>query len=268
MVDAVAGGRLHRLHQGVYVVGHTAMAQLAREHAALLAGGGAAILSHRSAAALWKLTAPTLIPDVTVVGRHVRKRKGIRLHLVEAIDMADMRVRHGLKVTAPARTLVDLAAVADEETLEAALSEAYSLRRITEPGLHDALERNQGRPGAAALAALVASHGGPVITKSWGERRLRALLRKAGLPQPVSNQKVLAYVPDLLWPEQRLIVEFDGFQWHGHRARFESDRARDAALTAAGYRVIRITSRQLVNEPYKVLANLARALGPDNRSHH
>jgi very-short-patch-repair endonuclease len=256
------------VHQGVYLVGHTAMAPFAREHAALLACGAAAILSHGTAAALWNLQSSSLIVDVTVVGRHVRKRSGVRLHLVNGIEMTEVAVRHGLKITSPARTLVDLAAVVDGDELEAALSEAYALRRVTESQVHAALERNRGRPGTAALRALIATQEGPTITKSWGERRLRALLRQAGLPQPLSNANVLSYRPDLLWPDERLIVEFDGFQWHGHRARFESDRARDAALIAAGYRVIRITRRQLIHEPYRVLANVARALGPDSRPRH
>lgn len=258
---AAETGRLHRLHRGVYLVGHTAMAPLAREQAALLACGDGAILSHQTAAGLWKLWTQSLIVDVTVVGRRVRHRKAVRLHVVGEIDPADTAQRHGLPVTSPARTLVDLAAILEPEPLEAALSEAYALRLITERKLHAALQRNHGRPGAAALRALLEAQEGPTITKSRAERLLRALLRKAGLPQPLSNQFVLGCSPDLLWPEQRLIVEFDGFQWHGHRARFETDRARDARLVAAGYRVIRITWRQLTETPFVVIANIARALG-------
>lgn len=257
---AVERGRLHRLHQGVYAVGHTAMAPLAREHAALLACGGAAVLSHRTAAALWQLLPAAPILDVTVVGRHVRTRAGIRLHHVDAIDLADVGSRHGLKVTSAARTLVDLAAVADVEDLEAALSEAYALKLLTERGVYLALERSRRRPGAAALRALLASQEGPTITKSRAERYLRTLFRRAGLPQPVSNARLLGYSPDLLWPEQKLIVEFDGFRWHGYRSKFDSDRSRDAAFIAAGYRVIRVTWNQLLNAPYRVLANIAQAL--------
>jgi very-short-patch-repair endonuclease len=127
--------------------------------------------------------------------------------------------------------------------------------------VHAALARSRRRPGAAALCSLLASQEGPTITKSKAERRLRALLRKAGLPQPLSNERLLGYSPDLLWPEEKLIVEFDGFQWHGYRSKFESDRSRDADFVAAGYRVIRLTWNQLVNEPYRVLAIVARALG-------
>jgi very-short-patch-repair endonuclease/predicted transcriptional regulator of viral defense system len=254
-------GRLHRIHRGVYLVGHTAMAPLAREQAALLACGEAAILSHVSAAALWQLRPSSPIVDVTVVGRRIRRRQAIRLHVVGDIDGADVSRRYGLAVTSAARTLVDLAAVLEPEPLEAALSEAYALRRITERKLHAAVERNQGRPGAAALRALLTTQHGPTITKSRAERLLRALLRKAGLPQPLSNQPLLGHPVDILWPEQHLIVEFDGFQWHGHRAKFETDRARDAKLVAAGYRVIRVTWRQLTETPLVVIANIARALG-------
>jgi very-short-patch-repair endonuclease len=248
------------MHRGVYVVGHTALAALAREQAALLAYGDAAVLSHRSAAAIWKLGPSSPIVDVTVIGRRVRPRTGIRLHHLDALDPSEIGEQQGMKVTSPARTILDLAATADGDGLEAALSEAYALRLVTEPAIHDALERNRGRPGAGALRALLRSQEGPVITKSRAERLLRALLRKAGLPQPLGNQRLLGYSPDLLWPEQRLIVEFDGFQWHGHRAKFESDRARDATFVAHGYRVIRITWRQLMYQPYRVVANLALAL--------
>jgi very-short-patch-repair endonuclease len=144
--------------------------------------------------------------------------------------------------------------------LETALSEAYALKLVTEPVMRETLQRNRGRPGAGALRALLSTQEGPVITKSRAERRVRALLRKAGLPQPLSNQLLLGYSPDLLWPEQGLIVEFDGFQWHGHRARFESDRARDAVFVAHGFHVIRVTWRQLTNQPFRVVANLASAL--------
>jgi very-short-patch-repair endonuclease len=87
------------------------------------------------------------------------------------------------------------------------------------------------------------------------------LLRDAGLPQPLTNTKVEGFEVDFLWPDQKLIVEFDGFQFHGHRAAFERDRRRDQRQIAAGYRVIRITWRQLAEEPLTVVATIARALG-------
>jgi len=262
--DAIAlaaqSGRLHRLHRGVYAVGHTALAPLAREQAALTACGAGALLSHASAAGVWKLRELPLVVDVTVAGRRARPRHGVRLHVVEAITAADVRRRHGLPVTAPSRTLVDLAATLEPDALEAALNEAYALKLVTERQLETALARSTGRPGAPALRALLASQQGPAITRSKAERLLRALVRRAGLPMPTTNITLLGYLVDAVWPEQRLVLEVDGYAFHGHRAAFERDRRRDAALIAAGYRVIRVTWRQLTEEPLRVAAVLAQAL--------
>jgi very-short-patch-repair endonuclease len=100
----------------------------------------------------------------------------------------------------------------------------------------------------------------PQITRSEGERRLRALIRAARLSRPHTNTSVGGWEVDAVWQAQRLVVEVDGFAYHGNRAAFERDRRRDAALVAAGYRVIRITWRQLVDEPHAVVALLARLL--------
>jgi len=89
---------------------------------------------------------------------------------------------------------------------------------------------------------------------------MRRLMNAAGLPVPVANAKVAGYTADFLWREQRVIVEVDGYQFHGHRAAFERDRRKDMALSAAGYRVIRITWWQLRDEPFAVVAHIARML--------
>jgi very-short-patch-repair endonuclease len=97
-------------------------------------------------------------------------------------------------------------------------------------------------------------------TRSWGERRLLALVRQAGLPVPVTNVLLHGHQVDALWPEYKLVVEIDGYEYHGSRGSFESDRARDAKLVAAGYVVIRFTARQLEECPLVVLTQLAAAL--------
>jgi very-short-patch-repair endonuclease len=89
-----------------------------------------------------------------------------------------------------------------------------------------------------------------------------ALIRAARLPEPQVNATVAGHEVDFLWPEQRLVVEVDGYAFHSSRAAFERDRSRDADLHAAGFRVIRVTWRQLVDEPEVFLVALARALGP------
>lgn len=182
------------------------------------------------------------------------------MHRVESLDPADRARRHGIPITAPARTLIDLASEVRADELRAALGEAYALRIVTERQLLAAAERAVTRPGSALLRRVLAEEAGPAITRSELERRFRGLLRDAGLPLPCTNVRVAGHEVDMLWPGQRLIVELDGFAFHGHRSAFERDRRRDAALAAAGYRVLRFTWRQVIEESLFVAATLAQAL--------
>jgi very-short-patch-repair endonuclease len=256
---AVRLGRLHRLHRGVFAVGHTALAPFAREYAALLASGEGALLSHISAAHVHGLLDAPPIPDVTVVGRAPRRQDGIQLHYAAALDPRDRRLRQGMPVTTVARTIVDLAAVLTASQLERILGEAYAQRLATEAAVRAALDRAAGRRGTAVLRGLLGA-ATSAVTRSEAERRALAVIRRAGLPRPLTNIRVAGHEVDLLWREHRLIVEIDGYAFHGHRKAFERDRRRDAALLAAGYRVMRITWRQLTEEPLALVANLARAL--------
>jgi very-short-patch-repair endonuclease len=154
-------------------------------------------------------------------------------------------------LTSPERTLLDLAATTDPRTLERAVHQARSSERLQE-----AIERHAGRPGAAALQALLDAP----LTRSEAERRLLHLIRAAGLPPPRTNVRIGRFEVDALGPAERLVVEIDGFAFHGSRAAFERDRARDAELQALGYRVMRITWRQLERGPHAVVARLAAAL--------
>jgi very-short-patch-repair endonuclease len=254
-------GQLHRRYRGVYIVGHLALAPRAEEFAALLACGDRALVSHRSAAYLWSMLAdrPDQI-DVTLVGSRRRPKPGIRLHLVSAIDGRDVRPIDDLPVTAPARTLIDFAADAEDDELEAAVSEARALRRIRDGDLEAALARAGNRRGVARMRRLISRESDSGYTRSKAERHMRRLMRDAALAQPRCNRRLHGYRVDFLWSEQRLIVEVDGYQFHGHRYAFERDRKRDAAHVLAGYRVIRITWRQLTEEPMAVAVIIARAL--------
>jgi very-short-patch-repair endonuclease len=257
-IDRRAGnGQLHRQFRGVYLVGHEALAPMARESAALLAVGEDAMLSHESAAVAWGI-----IEDyagevhVTVAGRKLRSRPGLRVHRASKIPA--IRRRHGLPVTSPAQTLMDLAASGSPH-LEHAFVEAHVRRLVTAPELAKAMERAGPQRGVRALRALVgASESG--FTRSKAEHKLRALLRAAHVPEPRFNVPMYGYVVDCVWQDRRLIVEFDGYGVHGYRRAFEQDRRRDATLVANGYRVIRITWLQLTLEPYVVPANIAAAL--------
>jgi very-short-patch-repair endonuclease len=251
----VAHGWLIRRHHGVYLVGAVA-GPLADEMAGVQAIGEDAALSHEAAGALWVVRPEVDGPiDVSVAGRRARSWPGIRVHNVRALERT---VDRGIPVTTPARTLLDLAATIGFGDLERAVEEARVLRLVTDAGLRAIVERNPGRPGTRALLRTLAHE--PRLTRSQAELRLLELVRRAGLPLPETNVRVLGREVDALWREDRLIVEVDGFDPHGTRMAFERDRRRDAELVAAGYRVIRVTWRQLTGEPEAVVARLAGAL--------
>jgi len=257
----LAAGRLHVIHRGVYAVGRPSLEALGREWAAALYLNAHGVLSHASAAALWGLSArePAEV-TLTVVGRDVRSRPGLRVHRALELDRRDLRNRHGLPVTSPSRTIVDLAAETPLDELESLLAEATVRRLVTPSELAAAAGRVPGHRGMAKIHALVSAEEDPALTRSKAERRLLALIRAAGLPAPLVNQPFLGYQLDMRWPAQKLVIEFDGFRFHGHRVAFERDRRRDQMLVAAGYRVMRVTWRQLEQEPLAVLARLAAAL--------
>ena len=248
----IAKGHLHQLHRGVYAVGHASLSARGRDLAAVLACGPDAVLSHRSAAVLWGLLRASEHQVHVTAPTHRRTPTGVHLHCSHTSEF----VHHAaIAVTTPARTIIDLAATASREELERALEEARLQRRVTD----EALQRGvQGRPGARAIRELLARE--PSFTRSEAERALVSLLRRARLPKPYTNVRVAGHRVDALWPQQRLIVEVDGFAFHSSRAAFERDRARDADLQAHGYRVVRVTWRQLTRRSEEVVARLGAAL--------
>jgi very-short-patch-repair endonuclease len=254
-------GSLHRRHRGVYLVGSPIAPPGAIELAALFACGDGALISHRSAAVLWGLLPRRPGPvDVTVVAGNRRQRAGINVYRVEQLDRRDRGATHGIAVTAPARTLADFAADAEDDELEAALSESRALKLIKERDVVAALDRAGNRRGVARLRRLLRLENDSGYTQSRAERVMRRLLRGAGLPQPLCNRWVHGCRVDFVWLEQRLVVQVDGFQFHGHRGAFERDRKTDQILIAAGYTVIRFTWLQLKHEPLRVAAVIAAAL--------
>jgi len=229
-------GWLVALHRGVYQVGPVA-ARHGREMAAVLAIGEGAALSHQSAAAIWGfMRAPHGDVHVTVARRGRRSRTGIRVHQTLSLKAA---VHNGLPVTTPARTLADLARVLTTDELTRAKEQAHILGLVI--------------PGEDRF---------PEFTRSEAERRLKTLCKAADLPIPMTNARVAGHEVDAFWPAQRLVVEIDGWRYHRTRAAFERDRRKDAALQAAGYRVVRITYNRLCYESYAVAAELAVLLRP------
>jgi very-short-patch-repair endonuclease len=262
--------RLVRLHRGVYRVGPV-VSPCAAEMAAVLACGEGAALSGWSAAGLWRFPArPAALPQadtgcvfVTVAGRDCGRRPGIRLRRVGVLHASEVTRRHGIPVTTPARTLLDIAADLARHALvrelEHAVGHAQRERLVTAAELDAVLGRHPKRKGAALLRQVIG--GDTPVTRSQAEERLLALVRSARLPAPRANVHVAGRLVDFHWPAQRLVVEVDGFRFHTQRDRFENDRARDRDLAVLGITVMRITWRQLTKEAHAVLAQIALALG-------
>lgn len=253
VASRIAAGHLHPVHRGVYAVGHTALTPHGLSMAAVLACGAGAALSHRSAAVLWNLLPPhASLPTHVSAPCRRRAPAGVCLHFSLTSELVQ---RDGIAVTPPARTLLDLAATATRADLERALHEARLLHLVTQVELQ---RRSRARPGASALRDLLTEE--PRFTRSEAERRFLSLVRRARLPTPHTNVRIAGHEVDALWPNERLVVEVDGFTFHSTRAAFERDRARDADLQAHGYRVMRVTWRQLTVRPEALAARIGGAL--------
>jgi very-short-patch-repair endonuclease len=216
-------------------------------------------VSHEWAGAIIGIRGPASGPiDITVPSGSTRVRPGIRVHRTRRLDRHDTQVHEKVPLTSTARTLLDLAETLSRKEFERAFEQAqiHHLVRLSE--LRAMVERSSGFPGARALRSVLAAE--PALTRSAAERRLLELLRAAEIAPAATNVRVGPYEVDFLWAAERLIVEVDGYAFHSSRAAFERDRARDAALQATGYRVMRATWRQIDNRPEALIARVARAL--------
>jgi very-short-patch-repair endonuclease len=241
-------GRLHRLHQGVYAVGHHALSDEARWMAAVLACGPGAVLSHGAAAVHWGLLRPLDGPvDVTVSTHSGRKRRrGIRIHRcatlgaplsINALQKRPERavtVRDRIPVTTVPRTLEDIRATLAPYLVRRAIRQAEFLK------LPVGIETDR--------------------TRSDLERDFLRLCRRYGLPAPEVNVVIDGMTVDFLWRHARLVVETDSYATHGGTIAFEDDRERDLRLRRAGYSVHHFSERQLETEPAAVATDVAAAL--------
>lgn len=258
----VAVGRLHPLHRGVYAVGHPSISERGRYLGAVLAGGPAAALSHRSAATLWDLRPASLRIEVTVP----RGRPGpseLAIHRSRMLDPVDFTSLHGIRVTTVARTLLDLGAILRSPDLARAVDRAERLELFDLRAVEDLLARARGRRGAAAVRGAIAGWR-PHDTRSELEDRHQRLLRAANLPWPRFNVLLdgerATHEVDAFWPSRALVVQLDGFAYHRTRRDRERDATSDADLELAGYRVLRLTWDDVVVHADRTARRLSRLL--------
>jgi very-short-patch-repair endonuclease len=253
----VRAGRLHRVHRGVCAVGHPRLTRNGSFLAAVFSCGEGAVLSHGSAALLWRLPyRETARIDVTVRGSGERARRRLVIVHRAPLETTEATQIEGIPVTSPARTIVDLADMLPERALERALDEADFLGLdLTE------LAPKHGRLGCGRLRRMLATHRpGSTLTRSALEERFLELCRRHGLPQPEVNVEVEGYEVDFVWRDKRVIVETDGHAAHRTRRAFEHDRAKDAHLIAWNWRPVRVTHRRMESEEAAVAAQLHRLL--------
>jgi hypothetical protein len=229
--------------------------------APVLAYGDEASLSHRSASTWWEIlmSARTKV-DVTVPGRTRRAQAGIDLHLVRSLDPRDVTVHKGVPITTVPRTLLDLAEVVPPRQLKAAIETADRRGLFHGAAVQELLARSPGRHGVRALRELLEDFLYDECSRTELEALFFDFCVEYALPIPTMNAPIGEYTVDAHWPGTNLIVELDSRAFHLNPKAFEEDRRRDVELLLAGYRVVRITYRQLTREPEAVAHRLSRLL--------
>lgn len=250
-------GWLVRVASGVYAVGHTASAPFAEEVTALLRAPRGTVLSHLTAARLWEIhgqrgsvsssvarASPPGPVDILIPSAGGQRRELLAIHRTVLPQRARSAHVHNLPVTTPTQTLLDIAPLLSPRELERAVDEALA-RGLTSRGeLASAADRDQRRAGSGTLRRLAGQRGPLTRTHQGVEEELLALIREAGLPQPLINSRLHGFEVDFYWPDARLVVEADGYQWHSSRSAFERDRRKDNVLRAAGQEVLRFSWEQ------------------------
>ncbi len=247
-------GRLHRIHRGVYAVGYRTLTRQGHRMAAVLAYGPEAVLSHRSAASHWGIGPASWKTDVTTP-HSKRSRKGIRAHTA-TLHPEDIDKHDGIPVTSIARTILDLASQLKDDPLTRLIEDGDRRELIDLRKLERAIARRPRVAGIARLKRVLANYRGVADTRSKLERDFRALIAKAGLPEPQYNVVVAGLTVDVFWPQWKLVVELDGRPYHNSPRAFETDRVRDATLQRAGLRVLRVTGYRLETAPGAALDDI------------
>jgi hypothetical protein len=259
----VARGYLHPVHVGTYAFGNPRLTQQGRWMAAVVACGQGTVLSYLDAAVLAGFH-NRLGPRIHVTVTSHRDVEGLILHRTRRLDADEVTTKNGIPVTTVARTLVDLTDILNEDRLLRAMREAEFQRLLDLDALNAAVERAHGRRSLGALKRAIAQHRPGRIIRGELEHRFAQLRQRAGLREPETNVPVTVngqtYVIDCYWPEHRLAVELDGRDGHAREMAFESDRRKDAALTAIGLRPFRATWQRVSYDAAGLLADLTAAM--------
>jgi hypothetical protein len=239
----VQTGWLIPVYAGVYAVGYVRRTPVARACAAVLACGEKAMLGHGSAAALWGFYKHWDEP-FEVVAPSIRIREGIKVHRCQTLTRRDITRQLGIRVTSPARTVLDTAPRLTGRRLSRFVNDALRTPYLHVPDLADVLNRNPSHPGTKRILPYVRAP-----TNSPLEDDFLEFARRYGLPTPVTNTHLLGYEIDVLYPRERVIVELDSARFHMDRDSFERDRKRDVIMLEAGIVTVRMTDDRMQHDP-------------------
>jgi predicted transcriptional regulator of viral defense system len=243
----VVRGRLFQIHRGVYAVGRPELGRHGLWMAAVLASPFPAAVGSWSAGALWEFQSPRPGP-VHVVTRVRVERPGIVAHQRTAWNSSEITCRHGIPVTKPAITLIDIAATATDAQLHRAIGEADKLDLITVPKLRETIDATRQRPGLARLRNIL-DQATFVLTDSELERLMLPIIARAGLPNPVTRAMVNGYRVDFYFPELGLVIETDGLRFHRTPFQQRRDTERDNAHAASEIQRVRFTHWHVKHDP-------------------
>jgi very-short-patch-repair endonuclease len=271
----VATGRWHAIYRNVFRIAGSPPSWRQSLVAECLAWGRGAVASHRAAAAIWELPGfgPGVLEITVPRNRRRSQPRDAIVHWRPPLPPADVTVVNAIPITAPARTLIDIASVAARDVVEEALDDALRRKLVSLPRMRWRLAElgHSGRPGIAAIRSLLAARdSSSLVPESVFETRLLRIFRDTGLPKPVLQHRVidrgrLVAILDFAFPSARVAIEAEGYRWHSGRARWEHDLARRNILTSLGWRVVHVTwsdissnRRELVQRIEKVLAEASR----------
>jgi hypothetical protein len=246
IANRVATGRLHRVFRGVYSVGRRAVTAQEWASAAVLACGPGTALSHSSAMALWGYWRHWDKPfEVTVVGD--RRTTGIRVHRSTTLRRRDLTTQLGVRVTSPARTLIDMCPRLKDKALKRTVNNALGSLWLTEDQLAETLAHHPTLPATKRIAKLIGLAGTP--TRSGWEDDFPRFCADHGLPAPVMGLPFHGYILDAVFVAERVIVELDSWLFHKGKIAFEADRERDAHTLSHGFVTVRVTEERLGQRP-------------------
>jgi very-short-patch-repair endonuclease len=251
--ERIEKGLLVPEYRGVYRIGHVAPSTEATYMAAVLAAGKRAALSGQAAGHLMKLL-KGVPPPPEVTAPTERRIKEVETKRDRRLDHRDIWVYDGIPCTTVARTLVDLAAILDEDDLARAVHEASVRYRTTPKQIEAVLARRPKLKGSAALRRIL--RGDTTLTLSKLEKRFLELLRENNLELPETNERIDGRFVDCRWPERKLTIELDSYRYHATRHAWEQDRKREREARKRGDDFRRFTWGDVFEEPEGVLEEL------------